>query len=452
MPLTTITIKEGLTLPITGDPEQQIHDGPPVNSVALIGPDYVGMKPTMLVQEGERVKLGQPVFEDKKNPGVVFTAPGAGEVIAINRGAKRVFQSVVIHLDGDEEETFDQHDAGTLTQLDAEQVRKQLLGSGLWTAFRTRPYSKIPAADSIPNSIFVTAMDTNPLAAKADLIIREHADDFENGLKILGRLTDGTVHVCQSPGASIPGGEVERVEQAEFDGPHPAGLAGTHIHFLDPVSTQKTVWTIGYQDVIAIGKLFTTGKIWVERVISLAGPMVSNPRLLRTRLGANTDDITYRELAEGEARVISGSVLSGYTAEAWSSFLGRYHAQVSVLLEGRQREFMGWIKPGSNKYSVLNVMISSFQRAKKKFAFTTSQNGSPRALIPVGYYEQMMPLDILATPLLRALVVKDTDEAQALGCLELDEEDLALCSFACGGKHEFGPILRANLEQIEEEG
>lgn len=446
-----IRIKKGLDLPINGAPQQVISDDKTVASVAVVGGDYVGMKPTMLVGEGDRVKLGQPLFEDKKNPGVIYTSPGAGEVVAINRGHKRVLQSVVIRLEGDGEETFESYDTARLQSLDREATQANLLNSGLWTALRTRPYSKVPVPGTAPRSIFVTAMDSNPLAPDPSAIIAEYRDDFVHGLMVLGNLTDGRLYVCKAPQSNIPVGGVSKVEVAEFVGPHPAGNPGTHIHFIDPVSVQRTVWHIGYQDVIAIGRLFTTGRLSVERVVALTGPMVENPRLIRTRIGANTDDLLRGELKNIESRAISGSVLNGRRAAGWASYLGRYHNQLTVLEENRDREFMGWMAPGASKFSKINVFTSSFNRSRT-FDFTTTQNGSPRAMVPIGNYEEVMPLDILPTQLLRALLVRDTDSAQALGCMELDEEDLALCSFVCVGKYEFGPALRASLEQIEREG
>ncbi len=444
-----IKIKRGLDLPMTGTPTQRIEAAKPVHSVAVIGFDYNGMKPTMQVQEGDRVKLGQVLFSDKKTPGVLFTAPGAGVVKAINRGERRVLQSVVIDLEGDEQITFASYAADKLAGLATEQVRENLQQSGLWAALRTRPYSKVPAVDSTPRSIFVTAMDTHPLAADPAVVIAEYAEDFSRGLTVLSRLAK--VFLCKADGVTLPGESQDNVHTEAFAGPHPAGLPGTHIHYLDPVSATRTVWQIGYQDVIAIGKLFTTGQLWVERVISLAGPVAKKPRLLRTRLGANVADLIRDELQAGNNRVISGSVLGGRTARGTCNFLGRYHTQLSCLAEGDERQMFHYLRAGVNKFSILNIFISKLS-ANKKFAFTTTTNGSDRAMVPVGSYEKVMPLDILPTQLLRALLVGDTEVAQQLGCLELDEEDLALCTFACPGKYEYGPVLRDNLTRIEQEG
>jgi Na+-transporting NADH:ubiquinone oxidoreductase subunit A len=445
-------IKEGLDLPITGGPKQMIEEGNSVSTVAILGTDYVGMKPTMLVSEGESVKLGQALFTDKKNPGVLFTSPGAGIVNAIHRGEKRALLSVVIELKGAANVSFDQYRESDLVNLTAEQVKENLVASGLWTTLRTRPYGKIPAINSAPSAIFVTAIDTRPLAADPAIIIRERSNDFNNGLTVLANLTAGKLYVCKATGVDMPVANVATV--AEFSGPHPAGLPSTHIHFIDAVNINKFAWHLDYQAVIAIGALFTSGQLNVERVISLAGPTVKNPRLIRTRVGANTDDLVAGELlADLESRVISGSVLYGHTASDWSAFLGCYSNQVSALQEGRAREFFGWIVAGKNKYSALNVYTSSVDRKDHRlFPLTTDKNGSNRAIVPVGAYESVMPMDILATPLLKALVIGDSDQAQLLGCLELDEEDVSLFTFVDPGKHDFGPVLRANLTKIEKEG
>jgi Na+-transporting NADH:ubiquinone oxidoreductase subunit A len=444
-----IKIKRGLDLPITGSPEQRIDDARQVRSVAVVGLDYHGMKPTMEVREGDRVKLGQLLFSDKKTPGVIFTSPAAGIVSAINRGEKRVLQSVVIDIDGDDAVPFDAHSAEQLAALDPQAVRDQLINSGLWTALRTRPFSKTPAVDGKPSSIFVTAIDTNPLAADPAVIIEQHAADFENGLKVLARLAK--VWLCKAEGVSLPGESVPGVSAEGFSGPHPAGLAGTHIHNLDPVNESKTVWQINYQDVIAVGVLFTQGKIWTDRYVALAGPQVEKPRLLKTRLGANLEELTAGELASANNRVISGSVFGGRMARGPVAYLGRFHSQVSVLKEGDERQLLHYLRAGKNKHSVLNIFISKLAPSRL-FNFDTSTNGSPRAMVPVGNYEMVMPLDILPTQLLRYLIVGDTEMAQKLGCLELDEEDLALCSYVCAGKYEYGPILRDNLTRIEKEG
>ena len=445
-----IKVRRGLDLPISGAPKQVVYDGPTVSQVALVGLDYQGMKPTMAVREGDQVKLGQLLFTDKKNASARYTAPAAGTVVAINRGERRVFQSLVIDIDGDTSETFETYAVEQLDTLDRADVIENLVKSGQWTALRTRPFSKVPAADTMASSIFVTAMDTNPLSADPSVIVGQRREDFTSGLKILTRLTNGPVNLCVAPNSTIPGADIDGVRKIAFSGPHPAGLTGTHIHFVDPVSIDKTVWSIGYQDVIAIGALFTTGCIDVRRVIAIAGPQVTQPRLLGTRLGANINQLVIGELKNDENMVISGSVLSGRQAVSEFAFLGRYHSQVSVIQEGRERQFLHYLRAGVDKHSSLPVFVSSL--TKKLFNMTTSTNGSERAMVPVGGYEKVTALDILPIQLLRSLIVGDTEMAQKLGCLELDEDDMGLYTYVCVGKYEYGRILRDNLTRIEKEG
>lgn len=438
-------------MPISGIPDQQISPCPMPRHVALLGDDYVGMRPTMLVQEGDSVIKGQPLFEDKKNPGVFFTAPASGTVVAINRGERRVLQSVVIRIEGEGEREFTRHDATALATLTREAVQSQLLESGLWTAFRTRPFSKTPVPGTVPAAIFVTAMDTNPLCADPQPLILAQRQAFDAGLTLLTRLTEGKVHVCQASGGKLGGHPQGQVTFNTFAGPHPAGLVGTHIHFLEAVSLTKQVWHLNYQDVIAIGKLFTTGQLCTERVIALGGPQMRNPRLVRTCLGADINELLVDETLEGENRYISGSVLSGRHAVGVQAYLGRFHLQVSVVKEGRDKELFGWVMPGKEKFSITRTTLGHFLR-NKLFNFSTDTNGGERAMVPIGNYERVMPLDILPTVLLRDLLAGDTDGAQALGCLELDEEDLALCTYVCPGKYEYGPVLREVLTRIEQEG
>ncbi|MEZ9042874.1 MULTISPECIES: Na(+)-translocating NADH-quinone reductase subunit A [unclassified Vibrio] len=445
-----ITINKGLDLPIAGTPSQVINDGKSITKVALLGEEYVGMRPTMHARVGDEVKKGQVLFADKKNPGVVFTSPASGKVIEVNRGAKRVLQSVVIEVAGNEQITFNSYEASQLAGLDRETVKSQLVESGAWTALRTRPFSKVPAIDSETQAIFVTAMDTNPLAAEPELIINEQSDAFVAGLDLLSTLTNGKVYVCKK-GTSLPRSAQSNVEEHVFDGPHPAGLAGTHMHYLYPVNAQNVAWSINYQDVIAFGKLFLTGEIYSERVVSLAGPVVNNPRLVRTQIGASLEELTDSELMPGEVRVISGSVLTGTEATGPHAFLGRYHQQVSVLREGRDKELFGWAMPGKNKFSVTRSFLGHLFKGQL-FNMTTTTNGSDRSMVPIGNYERVMPLDMEPTLLLRDLCAGDIDSAQALGALELDEEDVALCTFVCPGKYEYGQLLRECLDTIEKEG
>ena len=452
---------KGLDLPIAGEPEQVIHTGAAVSSVAVLAQDFVGMKPTMFVKVGDSVKRGEALFEDKKSPGTLFTSPAAGTITAVNRGDKRALQSVVIALSNGELKgdpakkdlvSFKNYKKKDVVSYNRDEIRALLIESGLWTSFRTRPFSKVPSIESEPDSIFITAMDTNPLAADVDVIYSEYHDAFEIGLSVIAKLREGHIYLCSKEHSAVGVGPYAGIAHEHFTGPHPAGTAGLHIHTLRPAHSGRVAWTIGYQDVISIGKFMTSGVLDVSRVISLAGPQVEKPRLLRTRLGASVDTLVESELKEGENRVISGSVLSGRTAQGdVHGYLGRYHQQISVIAEDRERTFLGWLGPGQEKFSLINTFVSKLT-PKHKFNFTTTTNGSPRAMVPIGMYEKVMPMDLMATHLLRAILVGDVESAEQLGCLELDEEDLALCTFACPGKYEYGPYLRNILTTIESEG
>ncbi len=460
-PMALHRIKKGLDVPIAGAPEQVVNDGRRVTRVALLADDYPGMKPRMLVEEGDTVRRGQVLFEDRKLPGVRHTAPGAGRVVGVYRGARRALRSVVIHLSeseqagspGDDELVELESYRGTgVDALARGDVEALLVESGLWTALRTRPFSRQPEPGSSPSAILVNAMDTQPLAGDPRVILADARDDLDRGLRALCKLTDGPTYLCEAAGSGIGDGLGAPVQVEQFSGPHPAGTAGLHVHRLAPVSRQRCVWTLGAQDVVAIGRLVSSGRVPVERVVALGGPPVRSPRLLRTRSGASLDELVEGELVEGDIRVISGSVLSGKRAMGNEfGFLGRYDAQISAVREGREREFLGWLGAGTEKFSVLPLFVSRLLRGKR-FDLTTTLHGSRREMVPLGLYERVMPLDILPTFLLRSIAVGDVEQAEKLGLLELDEEDVALCTFVDPGKTEWGPILRRNLEMVQEEG
>ena len=442
-------LKRGLDIPILGIPEQKIYDGNNPETLAVLGPDYNGLKPKMLVGVGDKVVRGTPLFFHKDNPDVLYVSPCKGHVESINRGEKRALLSVVISVDSLTHKGMNIVKLNSQIDDNTEFVRKCLYESGLWTSFLTRPYSKVPQAGSVPTSIFITAMDTEPLCPDADLIINQDLKAFEEGVKKISTLTEGEVFICKKNDSNI---NLKNFKTYNFDGPHPAGLAGTHIHFLDPPNGNKMVWSVSYQDVIAIGKLFLSGHIDIEKTISLAGPLAKNPRLVKTVMGASLFDLLKGEFINNTAcRIISGSVLSGFHADGHLSFLGRYSRQVTLIEEDKEKLLLGRINPQPNKFSVMPVLASAFGFFKL-FNLTSNLNGGRRAMVPTGVFETLMPQDYLPTQLLRSLIVMDTDVAQSLGTLELDEEDLALCTFACPAKYEYGSALRDSLEKIEKEG
>lgn len=445
-------IRKGLNLPITGEPAQAIEDARPVKRVALVAADYHGMKPKMFVKVGDTVSLGQPLFEDRKTPGILYTAPASGTVAAIHRGERRALQSVVVEVGSGGTQTFKAHLRKDVSDYTRDEVRNLLLESGMWPALRTRPFSRVPDPQGPPpHAIFVTAMDTHPLAPDVDTVLAGKESDFYRGLAALTKLTDGKTYLCRAKGSKVSAGTSGALVE-DFQGRHPAGTVGVHIHFVSPASRARVIWHVGYQEVVSIGRLFESGTLDTERVVALAGPPVKKPRLLRTRLGASIDELVEGELADGEMRVISGSVLSGRAAMGPErGYLGRYDNQISVLAEYRERDLLGWMTPGLNTFSAIPTFLGALIPGRK-FAFTTTTNGSSRAMVPIGVYERVMPMDILPTQLLRALMVEDVEWAEELGALELDEEDLSLCTFVCPGKVDYGPALRRVLDKIWKEG
>ncbi|MDQ3263737.1 MAG: Na(+)-translocating NADH-quinone reductase subunit A [Myxococcota bacterium] len=444
-------VRRGLDLPILGVPEQVVEPARAVSTVGLTTRSFAALKPRALVSEGDRVQLGQPLLEDRRLPQLRFTSPGTGRVRAIHRGERRHILSVVVDLDPGAESQVSFASFSPKAQDSTDGVRALLLESGLWTALRIRPYGHLPLPEASPQAIFITALDTHPLAPQLDVVLQGREQDFDRGLEVLGKLTSGPLYVCRAPGSKLGDGSA-RATLAEFSGKHPAGTVGFHIHSLNPVHRRKTVWHLGAQDVARIGRLFATGELDVSVVIALGGPLVRRPRLLRTRLGAPVGPLTDGELSEGEARVVSGSVLHGdQCADEREAFLGRYHQQLSVLAEGRRREFLGWLAPGPNEFSVLPTFLSALM-PNKRFAFHTNLRGGRRAMVPIGAYERVMPMDLMPTHLLRAVAAGDLEWAEELGALELEEEDVALCSFVCPGKNDYGPALRRVLESIHQEG
>ncbi len=448
-----LRLSRGLDIPLAGEPDQVVKPGPAIRHVALIGDDYPGLKPTLLVRVGETVRLGQPLFTDKKNPTVFFTAPAGGTVKEINRGAKRKFESLVIALEEHEPVTFPVPADRNVAGLPPEEIKKNLQESGLWCGFRTRPFGRIPAAADLPASLFITAVDTRPLAGDPQIILARRRDDFNLGLRVLRRFPAVPLYFCTSDDFDPEGFELDGVHHVGFRGPHPAGLPSTHIHFLDPVHAGKQVWHICCQDVIGIGHLFRTGQLPTEKTIALAGPGISNPALVRTRIGADLTELCAERLTGAPSRrILSGSVLDGRRAAGPLAYLGRYHNQVSVIPEGTSRGFLNWLRPGRDRFSVTGLFLSSLLPQTGKFVMSSATWGGQRAIFPLGTYEKVMPLDIIATPLLKSLAVQDIEKAELLGCLELIEEDLALCSFVCPGKNNYGPMLREILTTIEREG
>ena len=437
-----IKISKGLDLPISGAPINIVSDEPKVSSVAVLSNDFVGMKPTMLVKEGDSVKAGQKIFEDKKNIGVFYTSPCGGIVRNINRGDKRKFLSIELDID-DTNEEFKFFNMGNTSN----EIKDCLINSGYWNCFRTRPFNRTPNVNDIPNAVFINCCDSNPLSMDPYNIISLNEADFREGLKVLSQLFKCNMNlIYQNDNFDISN---EDFEYFQFKGPHPSGLPSTHISKIYPVNLNRTVWTINYQDIISIGFLKKNNKIRTSRLISLGGPSVHEPSLLNVRVGGNIDEICAGKL-KPNSRIISGSVLHGHESEGVMNYLGFYDSQISAIPDEVNNIFMNWLMPGSTLHSKLNVFISSFIKPKN-FIFNTSIGGGDRAIVPISSYEEVIPMDILVTQLLKALVVSDIDMAVDLGMLELVPEDLALCSYVCPSKYDYSSILMDNLNKLYQE-
>ena len=430
-----IKISKGLDLPISGTPDPVISDTPKITTVSLLGNDFTGMKPTMLVKSGDLVKRGTKIFEDKKNPGVFFTSPAGGIVKEISRGERRKFLSIDIEIaDNEDHVEFDTN----------ENTRNLLINSGLWNAFRSRPFNRTPSIDSTPNAIFINACDTNPLAVDPYFIIKEDLKYFNRGLRALCENFSCPIHCCyQNADFDL---SVDGINYHQFSGPHPSGLTSTHINKIYPVNLKRIAWTIGYQDVISIGYLLEHAFLRTHKLIALGGPSVFSPSLIKARISGNIDELTAGKLETG-SRVISGSVLYGHASEGVMNYLGFYDSLISAIPDQANDIFLNWLMPGSKLHSKLNVFISSFLKPSN-FIFNTSVNGGDRAIVPVGSYDEVLPMDILVPQLLKALVVGDREQAVDLGMLELAPEDLAVCSYICPSKYDYCSILANNLNEL----
>ncbi len=449
-----LKINSGLNIPITGEPNQLSCDSKAVKSVAIVGADYIGMKPTMQVEVGQKVKKGEVLFTCKKNLGLKLTAPAAGTIKSIMRGEKRFFEVIDIDLsEQDEQINFESYAKKPLADWSQKDARSLLVESGLWAMIRERPFDKIAPVEGEAANVFVSVLDTNPLSFEPFIVIEKNQENFSAGLKILSLFA--SEHTYLNYGKFKPelkNIEIPNLKLEQIQGKHPAGNVGTQMHYLAPVSPDRKAWHVGYQDVITIGHFFLTGELNYERYFSLAGPRVKNPRLIKSRFGANIEEIVKDEIEDPDStRVVSGSVLNGRTVCKSFYYAGPYTNQISALKEDRSRDLLGWHMPGFTKYSTKGIFVSALAPFLK-FPMGTSTHGSSRAIVPVEMFEDINPFELLPTPLLKALVSKDTDSAQELGALELAEEDMALFTFVSPGKIDFGKELRENLTIIEKDG
>ncbi len=446
-------IRQGRDLPLKGAAEKDIVQLPFPSRIAVQPIDFRGLRPRLLVKEGDAVHVGTSVVCDKTNPDIVLVSPVSGNVRAIIRGEKRVFERIIIATDSKQTGVeFDKVALDKIHTLNKEQVIRRIMKGGLWPVIRQRPFSNIADPNISPKAVFIQAMNTEPLALDVDFILNGKEALFQAGINILKHLTDGPIHLCFSDKAESKAlrGAVN-VEKHTFAGPHPAGNVSTHIHYIDPIKKGENVWYIHARDVVRIAFLFIQGRYPADVIVARTGEGITQRNYASTIQGVCFSDLLKGETFTPTRRYISGSVLSGRNAGT-DGFLGFYDTQVTVIPEGGKRRFLGWLFPEKGTYSFSKAFLSSFTSFSKTYSLDTDAHGSQRTIVLNDVYDSLVPLDIMTFFLIRAVLAGDIEEAERLGILECDEEDFTLCSFACPSKIDVGRIIRQGLDMIEKEG
>ncbi len=445
---TNFIIKKGLDIKLLGEAEKTIVD---LNAekFAVKPPDFIGCFPKVIVKEGDDVKAGTPLYFDKYRDNIIFTSPVSGKVEAIKRGPKRRLLEIIIDSDG-KNEAID-FGSSKINSLKKDEIVEKMLKSGVWPVLRQRPYSVIANPNETPKAIFVAAYDTSPLAPDFDLIVHGQGDEFQAGLDVLTKLTEGIVHL--NVDANRTTSKVflnsKNVQINTFSGPHPSGNVSVHISKVDPINKGDIVWYLYPQDVLTIGKLFLEGKYDSSRVIALAGSEVKNPKYFKTFVGASITNMVADNTSKGDNRFISGTVLTGEKIEK-DGFVGFYDSIVTVIPEGNHHEFFGWLLPGFGKFS-FSKTFPAWLTPNKKYKVDTNLHGGVRAYVMTGKFEKVFPFDIYPLQLIKAVLVEDIDLMENLGIYEIDHEDFALCEVIDTSKTEIQSIIRKGLDMMRQE-
>ncbi len=450
--MTQIKIRKGHSIRIAGIPQKEILTNLSTAEVGLCPSEYQYVKPKLLVKEGDHIDIGTPLFFNKENSEQKWGAPGTGTICKIQYGPRRVIEKIIIKLDKDGKGFSHKAIAlNNITKLKREKIKSVLSDSNLWHLIRQRPFNHVANPEDEPRDIFISALHTAPLAPNLELILKGQKDALQAGINVLNGLTDGNVNIGISSNSQIE--ELSGLDDCklhQISGPHPAGNVGIQIHHIAPLKPNDIIWTVNIQHVIILGKLFLTGEIDSSIIVAIGGPGAKNPIHVKTRIGAKIETLVKNQFDNGEYRIISGDVLTGRKVEK-DDYLGFYDTIISILPVDFSRPFLGWIQPGSSKktYSLSRSFLSF---GSKLFNFTTKQNGSKRALVPIDAWEDVLPMDILPNPLYRSILAGDVEEMNQLGILECDEEDFALCSFACPSKIDVGAVIRKGLDIMRTEG
>ncbi len=444
-----VKINKGLDIRLKGKPVLQLETLNNSGLYAIKPTDFPGLTPKLAVKVDDEVKAGSALFYNKNLPELKFTSPVSGKVVAINRGERRRILEIVVESDGKMESLGFRN--GDPKSLSRDEIKETLLSSGLWPFIKQRPFNIIANPEESPRAIFLSAFDSAPLAPDNEFILKDNKAALQTGIDALGMLTDGKVHVGVRKGTIQESifTTINGIEINEFQGPHPAGTVGVQIHHIAPINKADIVWVIQAQDILSIGSLFEKGILDAERIVSLAGSEVKEPKYYKTILGASIRNMVDGNVNDGNLRFISGNVLTGEKISR-EGFTGYYDNQVTVIPEGDHHEMFGWIMPRLKKFST-SMSYFSWMMPKKEFESDTNLNGGQRAFVVSGQYEKVLPMDIYPVELLKAVIIGDIDKMENLGIYEVAEEDLALCEFVCTSKTEVQSILRDGFDMMIKE-
>lgn len=432
-----------------GAATEQVLQAAASPTYAIKPQDFKGLVPKLMVKQGEEIQAGDCLFVDKKNPDICFTAPVSGEIAEIVRGDRRAILEVKILADSDiKYKTFD---TASHESWSADQMKSLLCESGLWPTIVQRPFGSIADLDAVPKAIHISGFDSAPLAANYNISLEGLKNEIQIGINALAKFTSGKIHLNTHKNKECKDLQgLSGVQYNEFSGPHPSGLVGIQIHHIDPINKGDVVWTIHPQHLAFIGRLLSSGTLDLSQKVVVAGSELERPAYYACRLGVSVDSMLRDNIKSDNVRVISGNVLTG-TKISSEGYLGYFDQQISVIPEGDQYEFLGWLLPSYPRPTISNSLpISKF--LKKTFKVNTNLHGEERAYVVSGQYEQVLPMDILPVQLIKAIMAGDLDKMEKLGIYEVIEEDMALCEFVCTSKIEVQSILSEGIELMAEEG
>ena len=443
-----IKIKKGHDIKISGLPEANIALAPAAAVLALLPSDFKGVKPKLMVKIGDNVKIGSPIFFDKLNPDVKWASPGSGVIKDIKYGPRRVIEKIEIELDKSQQSIdFKSHSMDDISNLSKSEVLEAILEANLFPHFRQRPFNTIPNHKISPRDIFISGLNTAPLAVDLEIAMNDELENFQAGINAIGKLTDGNVYLTNKVNSRLS--NIKNVKINTIEGPHPSGNVSIQVHHISHLKPAEFIWTINPQDVVMLGKFFTNGIYDPSKIISVAGPCVKDPTHLRIKTGYPLEPLLKANLLSDDVRMISGDVLTGRECSL-NDYISFYDSSVSVISNEIKREFIGMLNPGSSfsRYSLTPVFLSL---SKMLFPFTSSQNGNHRSVVPINSWERVLPMDILPNELYRSIIAEDVEEMESLGLFECDDEDFALCSFACPSKTDVSGVIRRGLDILQAE-